>query len=204
MDWPFSEAYSVLVRFGRWDEMIAEAPPNPRFKAHRRLSICEGNGACCQEPSCAGGANARATSRSSLENCPRCAGGLQHREGRAAIGALVARACIADAQNETQEAVNLPQQAVVKEDQLGYDEPADWFFPVRHLLGAELLRASRPKEAEAVYRADLKQHPANGGRSPGLALHLMPRRRAAPLPTPSHRWKTPGRNADVKLASSAF
>ena len=33
MDWPFSEAYSVLVRFGRWDEMIAEPPPNPRFKA---------------------------------------------------------------------------------------------------------------------------------------------------------------------------
>ena len=44
-----------------------------------------------------------------------------------------------------------------KEDELRYDEPPDWFVPVRHALGATLLKAGQPAEAEAVYREDLPQ-----------------------------------------------
>jgi tetratricopeptide (TPR) repeat protein len=32
-DWPLSEEYSSLVRFGMWDEMIARPPPNAQFPA---------------------------------------------------------------------------------------------------------------------------------------------------------------------------
>lgn len=42
---------------------------------------------------------------------------------------------------------------------MAYIEPPGWYFPARHLLGAALLAADRAAEAEAVYRADLQQHP---------------------------------------------
>ena len=51
---------------------------------------------------------------------------------------------------------------MAREDRLAYDEPRDWFFPVRHMLGAQLLTANRAPEAEAVYHEDLLRNPANG------------------------------------------
>ena len=48
------------------------------------------------------------------------------------------------------------REAVEKEDALKYAEPPDWIHPVRHALGATLLKAGKPAEAEAVYREDLR------------------------------------------------
>ena len=43
-----------------------------------------------------------------------------------------------------------------------YQEPADWHAPVRQALGAVLLEAGRPDEAEAVFWEDLKKNPEIG------------------------------------------
>ncbi|MGH1491028.1 MAG: tetratricopeptide repeat protein [Acidimicrobiales bacterium] len=62
------------------------------------------------------------------------------------------------------------RRAVEIEDALDYDEPWGWMQPTRHALGALLLEQQRYEEAEAVYRADLgldatlsraSQHPNN-------------------------------------------
>jgi tetratricopeptide (TPR) repeat protein len=62
------------------------------------------------------------------------------------------------------------RQAVELDDALRYDEPWGWMQPTRHALGALLLEQGRVEEAEAVYRADLgydgklsraRQHPEN-------------------------------------------
>lgn len=45
--------------------------------------------------------------------------------------------------------------AVVKDDNLPYDEPWGWMQPVRHALGALLLEQGRVEEAMNVYAADL-------------------------------------------------
>jgi tetratricopeptide (TPR) repeat protein len=194
MDWPFSEVYSVLVRFGRWEEMIAEPAPNPSFKAltggylyakatalAAKGRVGEAKGAVVDLEKLAGELPARAPAGSNTAR------------DVLTVGALVAKARIAGAQDEPEEAINLLRQAVAKEDQLAYYEPADWFFPVRHLLGAELLKAGHAKEAEAVYRADLKRHPANGWALAGSAPRSTQRRRAARLPRPRRRWKAHGR-----------
>lgn len=52
--------------------------------------------------------------------------------------------------------------AVAKQDALRFYEPPDWLNSVRHPLGAFLLKANRPVEAEAVYWADLSIWPENG------------------------------------------
>lgn len=47
------------------------------------------------------------------------------------------------------------RRSVELEDALPYDEPWGWMQPTRHALGALLLEQGRLAEAEAVYRADL-------------------------------------------------
>jgi tetratricopeptide (TPR) repeat protein len=64
------------------------------------------------------------------------------------------------------------ERGVRYEDSLIYQEPADWHSPVRHSLGAVLLKAGRPDEAEAVYWQDLKINAENGWSLHGLMLAL--------------------------------
>ena len=62
------------------------------------------------------------------------------------------------------------RKSVELDDNLPYDEPWGWMQPTRHALGALLLEQNQVEEAEAVYRADLGldhtlaracQHPDN-------------------------------------------
>ena len=59
--------------------------------------------------------------------------------------------------------------AIRVEDDLAYDEPADWILPARETLGRAFLAAGRASEAEAVYLKDLKHNPENGWALSGLA-----------------------------------
>ena len=59
-------------------------------------------------------------------------------------------------------AIKALTEAVVIEDKIPYDEPPGWHAPVRQSLGAVLLAAGYPAEAEAVYRAELRRNPGNG------------------------------------------
>lgn len=62
--------------------------------------------------------------------------------------------------------------AIQKEDALKYDEPPGWLIPVRHSLGAVLMKQQRFAEAEQVYREDLARLPENGWSLLGLAQSL--------------------------------
>ena len=65
-------------------------------------------------------------------------------------------------------AIKLLREAVVMEDALNYQEPPDWFFSVRHNLGAALLKAKSYDEAANVYNDDLVVFPRNGWALAGL------------------------------------
>lgn len=58
------------------------------------------------------------------------------------------------------------------EDKLLYQEPPDWFFPVRETYGMILLKARRFKQSEARFREDLKSYPENGWSLAGLYRSL--------------------------------
>lgn len=64
------------------------------------------------------------------------------------------------------------EKAVKMDDDLNYDEPEPLPFPARHWLGAALLEADRPADAEREYRTDLEQHPHNGWSLLGLQQAL--------------------------------
>ncbi len=66
------------------------------------------------------------------------------------------------------ESIKLLKEAIVIEDNLNYNEPPDWFFSVRHHLGAIQIAAKKYNDAVATYNEDLVRLPKNGWALHGL------------------------------------
>jgi len=96
------------------------------------------------------------------------------------------------------------RRAADSEDALAYDEPKDWFFPARHLLGAQLLKAGQPAAAEAVYRTNLERNPGNGWSLHGLALALTAQHKDARASMAEQQFKRAWQHADVQPSASAY
>ena len=78
---------------------------------------------------------------------------------RIAESVLAAR--IALAKKDTDGAVTHLEEAVAIQDTLKYNEPQDWFFPVRESLGAAMMLKGDAAGAEKVFREDLDRNPRN-------------------------------------------
>lgn len=77
------------------------------------------------------------------------------------------------------QAVTLLNEAVKIEDGLNYNEPPDWFFSVRHILGNVLLESKQYAEAEKVYKEDLGYWAKNGFALNGLYESLTAQQKSA-------------------------
>jgi tetratricopeptide (TPR) repeat protein len=121
-----------------------------------------------------------------------------------AVAEPIVAARIAATERRNDEAIALLQKAVAAQDSLAYNEPADWFFPTRHLLGAQLLIAGRAAEAERVYREDLIRNPANGWSLFGLAAALRAQGKGSAAARTLREFDRAWQHADVRLSASAF
>lgn len=108
---------------------------------------------------------------------------------------------IAARENRFDTAISLLKEAVKIEDGLNYNEPPDWFFSVRHHLGAVLLKAGKYEEAEKTYRKDLQIWKKNGWALAGLYESLVQQKKDAHAVKAAFEvaWKY----ADVKLNASS-
>jgi tetratricopeptide (TPR) repeat protein len=77
------------------------------------------------------------------------------------IAENVLGAKIAQAKNDNDTAIGQLREAVAIQDGLKYNEPQDWFYPVRESLGAALLMSGDQAGAEQVFRDDLERNPRN-------------------------------------------
>ena len=84
---------------------------------------------------------------------------------------------IALAKKDSSTAIAVLESAVTVQDSLKYNEPEDWFFPVRESLGAALLMSGDASGAEKVFRADLDRHPRNPRSLFGLEQALKAQKR---------------------------
>jgi tetratricopeptide (TPR) repeat protein len=199
--WSSSQQYTALVRFGLWDELIALGPPDPRAPG-LTLAWLYGRGVALA----ARGRTDEA--QRSLAQLQALAGTLpanwQTLRSMLAIATPIVAARIAATQQHDDEAVALLERAVAADDATAYDEPPEWFLPPRHLLGAQLLIAHRPAQAERVYREDLRRNPANGWSLYGLAAALRAQGRSAAAARIAPQLTVAWRQADVRLEGSAF
>jgi tetratricopeptide (TPR) repeat protein len=111
---------------------------------------------------------------------------------------------IAAEEGDYEAAVTRLQDAIALEDGLNYTEPKDWYLPPRQVLGAILLKAGKPAEAEAVYRKDLLAHPQNGWSLFGLVQSLEGQGKVEEAKTTQQDFSRTWADADVTLISSRF
>ena len=100
-----------------------------------------------------------------------------------------------------EQAVASLRKAVKLEDKLNYDEPADWSTPTRQYLGAVLLDAKLPIEAEQVYREDLGIYPNNGWSLWGLAQSLKLQGKESEAKRVEQQFNSAWQYADTDVSS---
>ncbi|HRI40030.1 MAG TPA: tetratricopeptide repeat protein, partial [Nitrospira sp.] len=96
------------------------------------------------------------------------------------------------------------KEAVKIEDAGLYFEPPKWYYPIRHSLGATLLKAGRHAEAEKVYREDLRRFPENGWALFGLAQALRTQGKKDEATATEVRFHKAWSDTDVTLTASRF
>jgi len=105
------------------------------------------------------------------------------------------------------------RKSVALDDALPYDEPWGWMQPTRHALGALLLEQGRVEEAEAVYRSDLGldgklsracQHPDNLWSLHGLHECLTRRGEKVEAAIIKQRLDLAVARAEVPIKASCF
>ena len=201
-----SQPMFVMVRFGMWEKMLAEPKPDSESKfmtgiwhygralayihtdrpakARRELGpVVEAREAMGESDHYIGFATAQ-TLMTIAEETVR--GELAYSDGNTLMGLAHL------------------ERAVRLEDSLRYNEPPDWYFPLRHFLGAMLLDAGRPNEAEVVYAADLRKNPENGYSLFGLRSALAQQGKSEDARAVARRFDHAWADATHTLTSSRF
>jgi tetratricopeptide (TPR) repeat protein len=174
-------AMSVLVplRFGRWDEILRAAPPDPQLRGVVFLWRLARGCAYANRGRPEEAAEEQGAMEVAFSRLP---------EGRAfgtffndwstlhalAVDTLAAR--MAAAGGDMAAAIGYWRHAVEVEDGMNFDDVPDWYYPVRESLGAALLRNGQAAEAEQVFRDDLARNPRNPRSLFGLYKALEARR----------------------------
>ncbi len=171
----WSMPYFVWVRFGSWDALLAEPAPADDLiyptgiwsYARGLAQVREGN---------LDAAEASLKRLTDIADDPEMAATRLWETNTMAQILAISREVLAGeialARGEHEKAIGHLEAAVRLEDALIYVEPSDWYVPSRHNLGAALLAAGRPAEAETVYRKDLEVYPSNGWALMGLEQSL--------------------------------
>lgn len=115
-----------------------------------------------------------------------------------AVSVLAGEMALAAADYDT--AIAHLQKAVERENQLVYTEPPDWYSPTQNLLGRGLLQAGRYAEAEAAFRADLEAYPENGWSLHGLVQSLRAQDKTTEAIAVQRRFENAWQYADSTLA----
>ncbi len=195
-----------LIRFARWDEVLAEAQPRAgHFFATAMWHAARGIAEAAK-----GLPEAALASRSAYQNSAAHYGpdayerfGFPADTLLAIAGHVLNAAIAADAGDHATHISEL-ESAVRIEDALPYMEPPYWFFPNRHLLGAALLKLERGADAEAVFRADLERHPRNGWALHGLAASLAQQGKAAESQSVFAEFEKTWQHADISLGNDGL
>jgi tetratricopeptide (TPR) repeat protein len=204
-DWYVAELYTAPVRFGRWDMLLAEAPPAPGSASLTGGYLYATTVALAAKNRPAEARERLAQLDTLIARLPAdVPAGQNTLSDVLAIARRVSAARIMSAEGRSEEAIQDLREAVLLEDGLAYDEPAGWFFPVRHLLGAELLRVGKANDAEKTYRDDLARHPGNGWALFGLLQALKAEGRGAEVSAAEAEFRAAWRHATISISTSAF
>jgi tetratricopeptide (TPR) repeat protein len=204
MDFFVAAPLLAMVRFGRWDDLLAEPRPDAKYVVLSGFWLHAHGMALVAKGRIADAKSELAELQALAEKAPpELTAGNNAAKDVFAVGAKVLEARIATATNRP-ESLALWEQAVALGDALAYSEPDDWFYPVRHFQGAALLHAGKAKAAEEVYREDLRRHPSNGWALFGLWQSLAAQKRNPDALAAKADFDRAWQKADITLTTTAF
>jgi len=199
---------SVLLRFGRHDEILAlPQPPADHAVEVAWWHFARGVAlARSGKPDEAAKERAALTQASTAVPPDALFGGtgLESANTVLALATTVLDARIAWARGVQADAVKLWTEAVSRADKLPYDEPPVFFYPVRESLGAALLMSGRAEEAERVFRDDLVKHPRNARSLFGLHESLIKQGRQEDAVWVKRAYQDAWKDADSPMAIEAL
>jgi len=199
---------SVLLRFGRHDEILALPQPPADHPVeiawwHFARGVASARSGKPDEA-----ANERVALTGALANVPESAlfggSGLESAKNVLAIATTILDARIAWARGSRPEAIESWKKAVAASDKIAYDEPPVFFYPVRESLGAALLLSGNAADAERVFREDLVKHPRNARSLFGLYESLAKQGKATDAAWVKRAFDEAWKDADTQLTIEAL
>jgi tetratricopeptide (TPR) repeat protein len=197
----------VMVRFGMWDEILAE--PEKYTEAmwftrafhHAARAIAyaaKGDTASARKAQSVFLERAKLVPKEDLLSNNSC-------EALLAVAIPMVEGEILIAEGKIDGGMEQLRAAIQQEDALKYDEPPGWLIPVRHSLGAVLMKQQRFAEAEQVYRDDLARLPENGWSLLGLAESLRKQKKNADEAAQTQaKFKKIWAKADLTITTSCL
>ena len=197
----------VMVRFGLWDKILAEPDhyadymPFTRAFHHAARAI-----AYAAKGDTANARKAQSVFLERAKLVPK-EDSLGNNSCEMILGVVtpMVEGEILVAEGKIESGIEQVRAAIQKEDALKYDEPPGWLIPVRHSLGAVLMKQQRFAEAEQMYRDDLARLPGNGWSLLGLAESLRQQKKNADeVAQIQAQFKKVWAKADLTITSSCL
>jgi tetratricopeptide (TPR) repeat protein len=196
----------ALLQFGRWDALLAEPAPLPEFPLASALA-----------------GYAQGMALTAKGDLPKAAQKLEALRGIARtakwdtyavyqvpaeqiveIAELLLDAELRLRAGDKGGGIERLRKAVARQDALPYMEPPYWDYSIRQSLGKTLLTVGLARDAEQVYREDLRRHPRNGWSLFGLEQALRAQGKTASADEVKRRFEQAWARADIKLVASRF
>ena len=172
----------ALLRFGRWDDVLAL--PEPDRKLNGLTLVWHYARGCAFAEK--GDATKAGLERAAMEATykqiqPGMAFGMMNNDWDTIhdLAADTLDARIAAARGDLPGAIEKWRAAVAVQDRMRYNEPPDWYYPVRESLGAALLSGGQAEEAERIFRQDIQKNPRNPRSLFGLWKSLEAQKKTA-------------------------
>lgn len=212
----YSMRMHVLVRFGRWHDILAAPVPGDPDLYVATIPMCHyARGiAFATLKDLASADRERARFQESLARVPATRRYLNNfARDTLAVGEAMLEGEVAYHAGAYDRAFAHLREAVRRDDALNYTEPWAWMHPPRHALAALLLERGQAEEAEQVYRDDLglggrvqrcTQHPDNVWSLHGLVECLRRRGEAVERPALEAKLAAALARTDVPITSSCL
>jgi tetratricopeptide (TPR) repeat protein len=196
----------VDARFAKWDAILARPEPpkhlpgtHAMWRYSRALALAARN-----EQDHAAAQRDLFSREVSVFSTGADFGGQNTAKDILAVALEIADARIAAARDNKEEAISHWRKAVALQDALNYNEPPDWYYPVRESLGAALLLAGNANGAEQDFREDLLRNPRNPRSLFGLLQALQTQHRDADAAWVEREFTAAWKGADSELNLSGL
>jgi len=198
-------ALHVLVRFGRWEDILEEPEPADYLPVTRSIWHYTRGLAYAA----LGQVDQAEAEQQSFEEVRDTVPETSYLFQNPSLSILeiaeeMLAGEIAYRQGKFEKAFKHLRRAVELDDGLNYDEPWGWMQPARHALGALLMEQGQYEQSEAVYREDLRRHPNNPWALHGLAESLAKQGMTSDAAECRARFKTSAQRSDVTIDRSCF